>query len=139
MHHLRTVLIVLGCSGMLAFVVWAADPAPRAAKTKAAIDQQLAELGQQQVELSFTLRDQAQKNETVWMNPQYTSPEIDKLRQRMEVLKQEMVRLQLSLRELVAELPAAKAELEKLESGKAAYQALVRRIEELKKQREQLP
>jgi DNA repair ATPase RecN len=127
------------CCCLLALAALAADPAPRAPQTKAAIDQQLAALAQRQVEIAFTLKDQVQKNETLWMDTTYTSPEIEKLRQRLNVLQQETMQLQRALRELVAELPAAKAELEKVEQGKAEHQALARQIEDLKKRRAQAP
>jgi hypothetical protein len=103
------------------------------------VDQQLSQLGQQQVALSFTLRDQAQKNESLWLDPQYTSPEIESLRKRLAALQREMMQVQLALRTRVAELPAAQAEMAKLDQGKAAYQAVLRQIEEGKKRREQLP
>jgi len=127
------------CCCLLASVAFAADPAAHAVQTKAEIDQKLALFAQRQVEISFTLKDQFQKNETLWMDPKYTSPEIDKLRKRMEALKQELTQLQLTLRQLVLELPDAKAELEKVEKNKSEYQALARQIEELRKQREQAP
>ena len=75
----------------------------------------------------------------MWADPQFTSPEIEKLRKRLEGLQQEMLQLQITLRERVAELPAAQAEVAKLAQEKAMHQALARRIEELKKLREQLP
>jgi DNA repair exonuclease SbcCD ATPase subunit len=127
------------CCCLLAVVAFAADPAAHVAPTKTEIDQKLAALVQRQVELSFTLRDQLQKNETLWMDPKYTSPEIEKLRQRLNDRKQELMQLQLALRQRVEELPAARAEIGKVEQGKAEYQTLARQIEELKKQREQAP
>ena len=49
------------------------------------------------------------------------------------------MQLQLALRQRVEELPAARAEIGKVEQGKAEYQTLARQIEELRKQREQAP
>jgi len=127
------------CCCLLAVAAVAADPAPRVPQTKSEIDQQLAALTRRQVELAFTLRDQVQKNDTLWMDPKYTSPEIEKLRKRMNELKKEMIGLQMALRDRVAEIPEAKAEIEKVEKGKAEHQSLARQIEELRKQREQAP
>ena len=124
---MRTGMLGLCCC-LLSVAVFAADPAPRAPQTRVEIDQQLAALTQRQVEIAFLLRDQAQRNSTLWMDPQFTSPEIEKLRQRMNALKKEMVELQLVLSNLVAQLPEAKAELEKVEQGKAEHQALARRM-----------
>lgn len=127
------------CCCLLAFMSFAADPAAHASPTKAEIDQKLAALALRQVELSFTLKDQFQKNDTLWMDPKYTSPKIEELRKRMEALKQEMMQLQLALRESVMELPEARAEIEKVAQGKAEAQSIARQMEELKKQREQAP
>ncbi|MFZ4394220.1 MAG: hypothetical protein ACOYOU_01180 [Kiritimatiellia bacterium] len=138
MRFISPLRISFGCS-LLAFAAWAAEPEPRAAKTRTEVDQQLAEISRQQLELSFTLRDQTRKNETLWADPQFTSPEIEKLRKRLEVMQQEILQLQIALRERVAELPAAQVEVAKLAQAKAMHQALARRIEELKKLREQLP
>ena len=96
-------------------------------------------LTQRQIDLSFILRDQTRDNETLWMNPKYTSAEIAKLRNRMEVLKNELTELQLKIRDCVAELPEARAELEKVEKEKAEYQTNARQIEELGKRRAQAP
>lgn len=128
---MRPVIISLCCS-LLAAVSFAADPAPRASQAKPDTSTPAA----RQVEIAFQLRDQIQKNESMWMDPKYTSPEIEKLRQRMEVLKKEMLDLQVALRDLVAELPEAKAETAKVEKLKAEHQALARQIEESKKRRE---
>ena len=135
---MRPGLIGLCCS-LLAIVAPAADPAPSGPQTKADIDRQLAVLAQRQIEISFTLRDQIQKNATLWMDPGLTSPEIEKLRKRMDALNKELIDLQLTLRDLVAELPAAQAELEKVEKGKAERQTIARQIEELRKLREKAP
>ncbi len=90
----------------------------------------LAELGHQQVALSFAIRDQAQKLENLWQDPHYTSPEIEALRKRLAALQRELEQVQSALRARVAELPAAKAEAARLESLKGAYQAVSRKIEE---------
>ena len=127
------------CCCLLAVVSLAADPAAHASRTKAEIDQKLAALAQRQVELSFTLKDQLQKNDTLWMDPKYTSPKIVELRKRMDALRQEMMQVQLALRQSVMELPEARAEIEKVAQGRAEYQTLALQIEELKKQREQAP
>lgn len=113
MRFMPSVLLYLGC-GLLAFVAWAGDPAPRAPKTKAEADKQLSELGQRQIALSFTLRDQIQKNEALWMDPLFTSLEIEKLRQRLEALKHEELKVQIALRDQKAELAGAPAEIERL-------------------------
>ena len=132
--------LVLGVwCGLWVGIVGAGEPSPRTPPTRAELDRQLAELGQQQVSISFAVRDQAQKNENLWLDPQYTSPEIENLRKRLEGLQQELLQVQLALRTRVAELPAAKAEIAKLEQGKAAYQAVARQVEEIKNRRTQLP
>ena len=130
-------VLISGC--LLAAAVLAADPEVRAPQTRAAIDQQLSALSQKQLDLAFAVRDQIQKNDTLWMNPQYTSPEIEKIRKRMDLLKKEMLELQMALRERVAQIPEARAELEKVEQWKGAHQAMAQQIEALKKQREQTP
>ncbi len=132
-------LVTTGFFCLLATAAFAADPVSRAPRTRAEIDQQLASIAQRQVELSFTLKDQLQKNDTLWMDPKYTSPEIEKLRRRLELLQQEMAELQVALRQRVADLPEARAELEKADKGKAEHQALARQIAELRKRREQAP
>ncbi len=131
--------MVAGCGVMMVWCAGGGEPTPRPPSTRVEVDQQLSQLGQQQVALSFTLRDQAQKNESLWLDPQYTSPEIESLRKRLAALQREMMQVQLALRTRVAELPAAQAEMAKLDQGKAAYQAVLRQIEEGKKRREQLP
>ena len=130
-------VLISGC--LLAAAVLAADPEVRAPQTRAAIDQQLSALSQKQLDLAFAVRDQIQKNDTLWMNPQYTSPEIEKIRKRMDLLKKEMLELQMALRERVAQIPEARAELEKVEQWKGSHQAMAQQIEALKKQREQTP
>lgn len=135
---MRTVTISL-LSGLLAAAAFAADPAPAAPKTRAEIDQQIAALSQRQVELAFLLRDQVQKNDQLWADPQYTSPEIERLRTRLRQLEAERQEIVSALRARVAELPAAQAEIAKVEQGKAEHQAMARQIEDLKKRREQAP
>lgn len=127
------------CCALLLGVARAADPAPAAPLTRGEIDRQIAALGQRQVEIAFAMRDQAQKNEAMWADPKYTSPEIENLRKRLAVLKQEMLTIELSLRERVAELPEAQAELAKVEKAKADHQAIARQMESLQKQRERAP
>ena len=135
---MRWGMFVLCCS-LPVISVFAADPVPRAPRTKVEIDQQLSLLAQRQVELAFTLRDQLQKNDTLWMDPKYTSPEIEALRKRLHDLQRELVDLQMALRTRVAELPAAQAEIGKAEQVKTAHQALARQITALQQQREQAP
>jgi chromosome segregation ATPase len=101
-----------------------AEPSSKAAEPTA------LELGHQQVSLSFAIRDQAQKLEQLWQDPQFTSPEIAGLRKRLEALQQELLQVQIALRARVAELPAARAEAAKLAALKASYQAVSRKIEE---------
>ena len=127
------------CCCLLVVMSFAADPAVRASLTKAQIDQKLAELSLRQVDLSFMVKDQIQRNDTLWMDPKYTSPKIEELRKRMEALKREMMQLQLALRESVMELPDARAEIEKVAQGRTESQSIARQMEELKKQREQAP
>ena len=131
---LRCFLLVFAASTVLA-----AEPVPRPVANRAQVDQQLMALAQRQVELAFTLRDQIQKNDALWLDPKYTSPEIEKLRQHLADLQKEQAALQNALRKLVAEVPEARAELEKAEAAKAEHQALARRIDELRKLREQMP
>jgi chromosome segregation ATPase len=133
---MRTVTISLFCC-LLAAAVLAADPAPAAPKTRAEIDQQIAALSQRQIELAFGLRDQLQKIEQLWADPQYTSPEIEQLRKRLRQLEAERQEIQAALRARVAELPGAQAEIAKVEQGKAEHQAMARQIEDLKKRRDQ--
>ena len=129
---MRTGIVGL-CCGLLAVTAFAAEPASSATPANAGIDPKLAALVQRQVELSFTMKAQLQKNENLCMDPKYTSPEIEKIRKRMETLKQEMVQLQVVLRQRVEELPEARAEIAKVETYKAENQALTRQIEKLQK------
>jgi len=115
----------------------AADSA--SARTKAEIDQRLGELAKRQLELSFSLQDQTLKNDTLWLNPKYTSPEIAVLRKRCEALKSELATVQAQLRESVEALPEVRAELEKIGQQRDEYQKLARQMTELKQQREQAP
>jgi len=127
------------CCCLFVCAAMAAEPVPRTPQTKAEIDQRLTALAQRQVDLSFTLRDQIRDNDSLWLNPAYTSPEIERLRKRMQVLKSEMDAVQGKLRELVAQVPEARAALGKTEALKAEFQANVRQIEDLRKRREQAP
>ena len=132
-------LRMIGLCCLLAYAAFAADPVPSVPQTKTDIDKKIAALTQRQVELSFILRDQIRDHETLWMNPQYTSEEITKLRKRMEALKVELTELQVKVRELVLDLPAVKAELEKVDIEKSEFQTNAKQIEELGKRRAQAP
>ena len=129
--------------GMLGFLAagaaLAADSATNAVLTRAEIDQKLAALSRRQIEISFELRDQARKNETLWLDSKYTSPEIEKLLQRLAALRQVAVQAEIALRQAVEALPEVRAELAKVPNGKAEYQGVGRQIEELQKRREQAP
>jgi hypothetical protein len=136
--RMRRLIMGVGC-GLLVWCAGGAEPASRPPATRSEVDQQLSQLGQQQVTLAFSMRDQTQKNESLWLDPQYTSPEIESLRKRMAALQQELMQVQQTLRTRVAELPAAQAELAKLAQWKTTYQALSQQIEEFKKRRAQMP
>ncbi len=140
----------IGILGLLAVTAALAEgPATNAVLMRAQIDQKLAALVHRQVEISFELRDQGRKNEALWLDPKYTSPEIETLRQRLatlrqtvpqtEAIQQQAARTTAALRQAVEALPEARAELAKIPGGKTEYQRIVQQIEELQKQREQAP
>ena len=140
----------IGILGLLAVgAALAEGPATNAGLTRAEIDRKLVALTHRQVEISFALRDQGRKNETLWLDPKYTSPEIEKLRQRLAALRQadpqteaiqrQAAQTEAALRQAVEALPEAQAELAKIPGGKTEFQQIARQIEELQKQREQAP
>ncbi len=134
---MRHAMMLVCCCCLPVLGALAAEPAP--ARTKAEIDQRLSELAKRQLELSFSLQEQALKNDTLWLNPKFTSPEIAALRKRYEALKSEMATVQAQLREQVEALPEVLAELDKIGQQKEEYQALARQMTELKRKREQAP
>ena len=129
-----------GVAGCLCVLAASADnAAPPPARTKAEIDQRASELTKRQLEIADALQEQVRKNEALWLDPRFTSPEIDALRKRYENLKQEMAEIQLLLRKRVAEIPEARAELEKADRAREEYRAIGRQIEDLRKRRAQTP
>ena len=124
--------ILLFVAALLFAAVAPAEPASPAA-TPAAPDNRATDMVKRQLELTFQLQDQTRKNEGLWMDPRFTSPEIDALRQRYRRLAAEMGEVQVELRRLVAALPEAQAEQAKVERMKAEYQELARQLEAQKK------
>ena len=130
---MRNILLAVFCCCLPIAALRAADPAP--ARGETAADQRLASLTQQQLELAFSLQEQARQHDTLWLNPRYTSPEINELRKRYDAIKRELAETEARLRACVDELPEVKAEQAGVARQRDAYQALGRQIEELKKQR----
>ena len=124
--------ILLFVAGLLFAAAAPAEPAPPAA-TPTAADNRATDMVKRQLDLTFQLQDQMRKNEGLWMDPRFTSPKIDALRQRYRRLAAEMGEVQAELRQLVAALPEAQAEQAKVERMKAEYQELARQIEARKK------
>jgi len=108
-------------------------------QTKAEVDQRISDLTKRQFEIIDLLQKQKQKSEMLWMNPQFSSPEINAMRARYEALRKEVADLELKLRAEVADLPAAQAELEKARQAKQEYVSIGKQIEDLQKERAHLP
>ena len=109
------------------------DVAPNGGSRPAAADNRATEWVKRQLELTFQLQEQVRKNEGMWMDSRFATPEIDGLRQRYRRLAVEMSEVQAELRQLVAALPEAQAEQAKVERLKTEYQELARQIEARKK------
>lgn len=99
---------------------------------------ELSDGERQQVNEWFTLRTKlmlesshlAEELETIWQNPKFTSPEVEKLRKEYSELEKKLTALQQELRVKIKEIPAVKAKFTALDNAK-------RRVEELTEQIQQ--
>jgi len=131
---MRALGVLLGCV-LLALAAGAAEPALPPARTPAEIDARLDALTKRQIEEAATIRDQIRACNELWKDSRFSSPEIDELRRKIEALTRETAEFQAVLRKRVADLPAARAEIERMEQARKAYEAIGREIEELKERR----
>lgn len=65
-----------------------------------------------------------------WSDKAYTSPEVEKLRDRYRELQQELLQTQQDIQKKVQEVPAVQAKLRQLDEAKAKGQELTKKIVE---------
>jgi Spy/CpxP family protein refolding chaperone len=131
---------VLGGTTVLAADAAPADAAPPAApRTRAEVEQRLVELVNRQLDLSASIQARQKKLDEIWQDERMSVPGMDKLRQRRAALLAQVAEVEAEMRKLAAQQPEHQAEQRLLDEERAAFAALAREVEELRKRRFALP
>jgi hypothetical protein len=138
----RVLLTAAACLIAAAALSDGAAPAPAPApapRTRAEIDKRLGELTNRQLELTYTLSEAVKKLDSLWLDEHLTSPEIEALRRKRAALLHELGALETALRREIAAQPAYADAQKQLDDDRAAFQAMGREIEDLKRRRASAP
>ena len=139
MKTLRTLILALGCAGLLV----AADapssmPTPSfvekyANATEAELTEALNTLSTAAIENGRDLQEEQKALDSIWMDKKMTSKEIEALRVKVAELEAQTLAARIELAQAVEELPAVKKRREQFEKDKEARAQSVSEIQYVRK------